>query len=57
MKTTLEYKTYPDHEGIDNTQTVEMADNISWEIRFYCDNCDIEIDELQAENHVCEESK
>ena len=52
---TLIYQTVPDVEGIDNTQEVEIPDDFSWELRFYCDLCDTEVVEDEIQSHKCEE--
>lgn len=56
---TLIVKTEPEQEGIDNTQEIELEHNISWELRFYCDECGKELtqNDLSDHNSTCKELK
>lgn len=48
---TLIYKIESDK---DDEIKVKLPDNISWELRFYCDLCETEITEDQVNCHKCE---
>lgn len=49
----LTTKIFPEYEGIDTTQEIEIPNSISWELRFYCDECSDEIAEIDLKNHKC----
>ncbi len=44
-------------EGYDTTQEIELPQDISWELRFYCDQCGEEVLEDETTSHTCEEEE
>ena len=50
---TLMTEIYPVEEGVNTKHEIELPNNISWELRFYCNNCDIEITETEIQSHKC----
>ena len=42
-------------EGYDTTHEIELPQDFSWELRFYCDQCGEEVFEDEMKQHSCEE--
>lgn len=36
------------------TEKISLEKNVSYELRFYCDLCDTEIDQYDQKTHSCE---
>ena len=50
---TLITETLPHYEGIDTTKEYELADNIGWDINFFCNKCGIDVVINDVGDHIC----
>ena len=49
---TLITQVVPLYEGVDNTDEIEIPDGISWELRFYCEQCGNELLQGEFKEHI-----
>ena len=50
---TLVTQILPSYEGVDSTHEVEIPDNVSWELKFHCEECGDELEETELGHHIC----
>jgi hypothetical protein len=44
-------------KGDEFRNEIELPDNISWELRFYCDNCGEDVEQSDIQKHSCEDDE